>query len=1689
MTYDLSPVKQSDPQIFERQAIHAVFEAIAEQKPSTIALACDDQQLTYAEVNAKSTKIAEFLIDKKIAAEELIGVFCTRSFDMIIAVLGILKAGGAYVPLDPDYPIDRLSFMAEDTNLKLILTNISDKHHCFPNAELIDIRLIPNTSNALSAQPRVTRSQLAYAIFTSGSSGKPKASLLEHKSLVNISHEQIHRFELTGNSRVLQFASLSFDAATWEWVMALCSGASLYLLTHDEIHSPQKLDAYVRRHQITHATLPPAILPSLQPACWNSVRHLIVAGEACDLKTAQLWSQGRNFYNAYGPSEVTICATIATFVNGVDLLHLGSPVANTCLYILDDNLNPADQGELYIGGIGLSRGYLNRPELTLEKFIKNPDNNAAFDNLYRSGDLVKVDDEGHLIFVGRVDNQVKIRGNRIELEEIEAVLLRHSGISQAAVLAKNLIGSNKTLLAWVVPNAQDHLDTLTLERDILVYLKEQLPSFMQVARIIFLDKMPLTPNQKIDKKALSFSEPSSSATAHRADFHNKTAYTAPTTPTEKRLCSIWEKTLGVSGISATDNFFWLGGDSLSAAKIISVINTEFNNAELNFSQFMQTENIINLAKTLDAGISRISSLRDIQVLKSNKFDKVSSIQKYTLLMQNMTTGVPYCNNPVFFQVKGTPDVKALQYAVETEIKRHEILRSFYVEKHDEWHQRIESNALFSLEYIDIYEGRHKEDSLTALIEDRKNYSFDLTAEIPMKVFLIKTGEDQHLLGFILHQIAFDGISTGLFMGNISASYNLVTSDKRANSDATQLPASWQYSDYTCWQGLVKTHPEYVNGLQWWRNHLDGAPELHSVPIDFPRPTQQQYKGKTLEFSIAEKQYQQMQQFARSRHVSLFTLLQSAFFLLISHYSDQVDIVTGTVSAGRLKKEFHECMGNFTNVLVLRERIIDAQPFAEFLENVKRNIAQAFAKDWIFFDDLVEYINPKRSHAHNPLVQIMLVFQEDNQQRLELNGLNTESVFRCPGVAKFDLALHVCPSKNEMQLRWEYNTTLFKKSTIAKLHTYLLNVLHQVINHPDVAIADIDLIPRHELKSARAITANNSSPRLQHVYDAFRGRASYSPDKIAIYAQEGTISFRGLSNRADVIAQHLLALTQAVEGQALIAVCVHKSVDLIASMLAIFKIGHVYLPIDPKHPQERIDYMIKDAQASILITSTEFTDRFKAHSTSNVDRVNLDEIAIENTGITEDTFATKARYHPSLDDAAYVIYTSGSTGKPKGVLVSHRNLSHSLAANCDRFLFCSEDVIPAIGSQAFGVSILEFLMPLVTGGAIKMMAPDAVKDLEMLIAETQEVTILHAVPSLMKNWLHAVMQHRNIYPRLRLLLIGGEAVPFELLRELRQWNSRVQILATYGMTEATVICAAYEFLPEHRTAFYIGRAYPNSYFRVLNRFGRQQPVGVPGELCIGGPCIAKGYLHKPELTRSKFFKDPYINEEILYRTGDRVCMTEDGNLEFLGRLDNQINLRGIRIEFGEIESLLQASKEIQQAIVDVKNLRNGEDTLVAYLQMKPGMQKPIAEIREYLHRSLPDYMCPELFVILEQVPLNANGKIDRAALPLPSIDTLGTSPATVTECLVASIWQDILSLSDVPTDKTFFELGGNSLLMTKVINRIRAEEDIQLSLADLFSAQTVGALALVIDNIRCKQLISNLTDKTSEEKKFYREIII
>ncbi len=1018
----------------------------------------------------------------------------------------------------------------------------------------------------------------------------------------------------------------------------------------------------------------------------------------------------------------------------------------------------------------------------------------------------------------------------------------------------------------------------------------------------------------------------------------------------------------------------------------------------------------------------------------------SLAQQRMLFMEELSGHSSYYNIPVAYGLRGPLVRAALGAALQRLLGGHDILRTVYAQRDQAWVQRVGAAAMPLLAEVDLTGHGERDAQLARLLQEQADYRFDLTREAPLRATLITLGPDEHVLAMNLHHIAADGWSARTIVRDLGAAYRACL---QGGAEAAP-PASCQYADYAAWQQAWLASPACEAARRYWTERLAGMPELHSLPLDAVRPAAASVAGRTHVQQLAPSLSAAVHACARDHGSSPFTVFQAGFAALLARYSGETDIVFGTAAANRAPADFADTVGLFVNTLVLRHQVADEASFDALLQQAAHVGRQAARHQQFPFDMVVDALQPARSLGYNPLVQLMLVMQEDAAAGLALEGVAVTPLAQRQGVSKFDLALHIHTAGDAFSLAWEYKDSLFQPATIETMAACFARLLEAAMAAPELPLSSIALADAPPPAPPAALP-------VPCVHRLFEQQAAARPHAIAVRDGGTALSYQELDRRANRVAGQLVHVHGA-GGR--IGVCMEKSVALVVAMLAIYKIGATYVPLDPYYPAERLAWMTQDCGLRIVLSE-------RAAVLPALDP------ALTVLCIGDLVDAPVQPHHGAHDDSAapaYVIYTSGSTGKPKGVLVTHSNLVHSLRANGDRMAFGADDAMPTIGSQAFGVSLLEIMLPLVRGGEVRIVGKSQVADLQQLIEATAGVTVLHAVPSLMRQWLDAVIAlgGQDAYPRLRLLLVGGESVPDVLLRRIRQWRPGVRLLALYGMTESAIVCASYEPGAATLAQYCIGQPYPGVRFLALNRAGREQPVGVPGELHISGAQVALGYLNQPVLTGERFLPDPCCPGRTMYKTGDRVRRLASGDYEFLGRVDHQVSLRGARIEMGEIETLAGAVDGVRQAVAHVVELGADESTLVLYFTCAGQPQQVEAALRAALAARLPDYMRPSAIECLDGFPLNPNGKVDRKRLPRPRGGSVLVAPATPLEQRVLALWREVLLREDISVTASFFDLGGHSLMATRLVTRVRAEFDVAFPLSEMFAAPDVRSCAAAIE---------------------------
>ncbi|HEX7649791.1 MAG TPA: amino acid adenylation domain-containing protein, partial [Noviherbaspirillum sp.] len=967
-------------------------------------------------------------------------------------------------------------------------------------------------------------------------------------------------------------------------------------------------------------------------------------------------------------------------------------------------------------------------------------------------------------------------------------------------------------------------------------------------------------------------------------------------------------------------------------------------------------------------------------------------------------------------------------------------------------QVVQEPGRFELDLLDLrmMEGRQRQLAFENRLAADAAYRFDLGGEPPFRACLIRLGDDEYVLSLNVHHIAADGWSARIIVNDICRAYeNALLSAKGG------VPAPWerglQYADYSRWEQTWLDGPAYREARAYWVKALDGLPQLHSLPTDFGRSANASVDGNTHVQPLSPTLAAAIERVAKAHQLTPFVVLQAAFAAWLSRYADQDDVVFGTAAANRKPAEFIDTVGLFVNTLVLRFRMSPELCFTEILQMASGINQNALRYQQYPFDALVEDLQPARSLGFNPLVQIMLVMQEDKAGQLQLPDVRVLPLRNRQAVSKFDIALHVAPEDGTLRMEWEYRTDLFRHDTIAAMSASFEYVLSQVLTVPERPLDQVALVAAESVAPGVDLDA---FPAPVCIHRLFEQGVVAHPDAPAVVDGGATLSYREMNRRAEGVARYL-HLSGAAGRR--VGVCMDRSAGLVAAMLGIMKAGSVYVPIDPAYPAERIEFMVQDSAVAVLLVGE--NKPLPASLQPSVPTAMVESL-IDAGGPSGFAF-------DDVQAPAYIIYTSGSTGRPKGVLVSHRNLFYSLLANGNLMEFTGSDSMPTIGSQAFGVSLLEILLPLTRGGVVQIVRKADGADIARLIDVTNDVTVLHAVPSVMRQWLEVLLSRQgNDYPHLRLLLVGGESVPEGLLRKLREWRPSMRLLELYGMTESTIVCSSFAAIADASAHYCIGKPHPTARFYVMNRRAQLQPVGVPGELYIGGPSIALAYLNQPEMTAERFVANPFVAGDRLYKTGDRVRQLADGNFEFLGRVDHQVSLRGARIEMGEIETLATSVPGVRQVIAHVLELGDEERTLVLYFTRDAAAvaEELIPALRQTLTRHLPDYMRPSIIEAIDAFPLNPNGKVDRKRLPAPRFAQGGdeSSPTTNTERRLHALWCEVLQRNELGIDTNFFEAGGHSLMAIKLASRVRSEFGIDFPLLAMFNAPTVRLGAVLIE---------------------------
>ncbi|MGJ4889468.1 non-ribosomal peptide synthase/polyketide synthase [Bradyrhizobium sp. HKCCYLRH3099] len=1627
-------------EIASQETLAGRFAAQANRTPDVIAIRAGHRTLTYRDLDRRANALAHELMAAGVRPRDRVALLFACSPEFVIAVLAALKAGATYVPLEPGQPRDRRDFILFDTGARFAVAAPALAAELAGQAGVSVLLPRPDAVDDRAPEIAGAADDLAYIMFTSGSTGRPKGVGITHRNIISLADDPIWH---SGQAQtILLHSNPAFDASTFELFAPLLHGHSVAIGPTGAFDAG-RLAAAIRHHGVTRLFLTYQLFAAVaeeQPGCFDGVDEVLTGGETVSPEVVRrVLDHSRTVVgHMYGPTETTTFVTRHPLPDVAAIttpLPLGRSVANRAVVILDDALNLLPigvVGEVYVAGAGLARGYINRPGLTAERFIADPFGPTGT-RLYRTGDRARWRADGTLEFHGRADHQVKIRGFRIEPGEIESALRRHEAVAATAVVPQEH-AQGRRLVAYVV--GRDGAAPSAAE--LRGHLGSLLPDYMVPALFVALEALPVTPNGKLDRKALP--EPDLAAAS-------EASYRAPRSATEQALAAIWAELLGHARIGIDDNFFELGGHSLLATRLVSRLRTQFGR-ELPLRRLFEQPTIARLAASLD---DKTDDQATAFVALPRPADlPLSAAQTRLWFLDQLEGGSAAYLIPFALDLDGALDAPALDGALTTLMARHESLRSTVELKADAPIQIIRPASAFRLLHDDLSDlaPADRDAALATRLDGLVQNRFDLSRDLPLHAVLVRLGPERHVLAVVIHHIAFDGWSSGVFFGELARLYEAARSGAVA-----QLPElSVQYADYALWHRQLLADPNgpIPRELAYWRTALTDAPARLELPLDLPRPTTPRHPAGFIHLHHDASEVAAWEGLARRHGVTLFMVLHAAFATVLARWSGSDDISIGTPIANRTRREFEGLIGFFVNTLVLRLRLADDPTLAELLARVRETDLAAFAHQTLPFEQLVEELQPARQLGVSPLFQAMLALQNAAAFRApEIAGLTTRMHPPEPGVAKFALTLSLQPTGDGgLEGILEYDAEMFAPASMERLAGHVATLLGAMAKAEGTArlssLSMLGAAERRQLQAWNATSAQRAPD--ETILDLLDAAARDHAHRPAIVHAGGKISYTELHRRADHLAGHLAA--RITSANALIGIALGRGPELIVAILAVLKAGHAYVPLDPAYPAERLRVMAEDARLQLVLT-----DGSTAALPADLTQLRLDDPALLQPP------PAVSRRRPRPDDLAYVIFTSGSTGRPKGVAIPQRGL-----VNLVRWSFAAvgTDVLAstfASSSINFDMSVLEMFSPLSCGGCIEV-APDL---LAIAHRGRSGMRLLSGVPSVLRTLLDTTALPTDA----RALILAGEALPEELVHRTRQVLPDCRIWNLYGPTEASVYSTAWFSDGPDDAPPTIGRPVHNMQVHLLDERLALVPIGVVGEVYVAGAGLARGYINRPGLTAERFIADPFGPPGTrLYRTGDRARWRADGTLEFLGRADHQVKIRGFRIEPGEIESALRRHEAIAAAAVVPQEHAQGR-RLVAYVVGRDGVAPSAAELRGHLGSLLPDYMVPALFVALDALPVTPNGKLDRNALPEPDLAAASEAgyraPRSATEQALAAIWAELLGHARIGIDDNFFELGGHSLLATRLVSRLRTQFGRELPLRRLFEQPTIARLAASLDD--------------------------
>ena len=1613
------PIKQFP----SHKTIVDLFEDQVNRTPEAIALIHKGKQLTYQELNVQANQFANYLVQShQIGKEDLIGLLLPKSDQAVVVILAILKTGAAYLPIDINYPKERIDFIIHDSGIKRLITFDSEatNNRDVPIIPLHQVALEGKKTFKVSINPE----DLAYVIYTSGSTGTPKGVMIEHRSNVNMSMDQIELFDIHASDKVVWFASTAFDASVSEIMMALYSGATLVIPTDEVIKNQDQFITFLEEENPTVVTFPPYYLDLLPNKTVDSLRCIITAGEPAHVKKATALAKATNYFNAYGPTECAVCVTtyqVTPQDNARDSIPIGRPIANLAVYILDEHLQmvpPGVVGKIHVAGIGLARGYLNRPELTKAKFIPNPF--IAGTNMYDTGDFGYWQPDGNIVFQGRKDDQVKIRGLRIELDEISNVILSLSTSIRQCKVVVTTFNQEKVLAAYLVMDEAVNLTTIRQD------MSAQLPEYMVPAFFRTLDQIPLNANGKLDKNALPKISP---------DDLLKKEFIAPRNTLEAQLVEIWKEILGLEQISTTDNFFDLGGHSLMVAQVINRIQNKVGKT-VSIKTFFEAPTILTLAPYLEN-----STTKPIPKTSLKPLYPLTPSQNRLWTLSHLKGGSIAYNMPAAVSIKGTIDNHLFEKSIKLIIDRHEILRTCFVRGEDGIVQQLiqpQGSSTFSLEVIPKEEISTEE--ISDFLHKKNSEPFDLEKGPLLRVILLQVQTSSHILFFSVHHLISDGWSQNILFREVLNVYHRLIEGTPINLPTLPI----QYKDYAVWLSEGIQEQYFATSERYWMEQFKGEIPVLDLPSYKPRPLIKSFNGNQLTYSFSSEVKELLAHFSKEKETTRFTMLLAGVNVLLSRYTNQDDLIIGIPVAGRGHQELEAQIGLYINTLAIRTKITPEDTYSALLEKQRQTLFTAYEHQYYPLDELVEKLNLKSDPSRSALFDVIVALQ-DQVDLAKLNQYQVADIEITPypflrQTAQVDLSF-LFSTADGLEVTIEYNTDIYDEAQINTLAKHLEQVYLSVLRAPDQRVKSIEYISPEERQLVLSSFNKTKTPfpNDQSIIELYKEQVTLTPNQTALIFGDTKLTYRALDIQSTQLASYLLTRYE-IKPETPIGVQLERSEWLIISLLAVLKTGAAYVPIDTRYPESRIQFILEDTNCKLVITAG-ILDQFKS---------------------TE--VVSKPLPQMTPQSLAYIMYTSGSTGTPKGVMVEHQSVVR-LVKSSNFYAFRQQDILLSTGSISFDATTFEYWGPLLNGGCLVLCSFNTLLDHQLLhrVIRQNNVNIMWFTA----GWFNQLVElHIDLFDSLKTIVVGGDRLSPLHIQKVRSSFPSLTIINGYGPTENTTFSLTYQ-IEEVAHDIPIGYPISNSSCYILDQEMQPVPIGIGGELYLGGIGLARGYLNQPDFTREKFIANPFEQGTRLYKTGDWGRWLSDGAVEFWGRKDQQIKIRGYRIELEEIEKVLLEVDYIQQSAVVVQE-KDQEKYILAYLVSSIKVNP--SNLRTYLLAQVPDYMVPSYFIQLDQLPLTKNGKVDRGHLKNLEVNDLPTeevyvAPGNRIEEQILDIWEEVLHRKSLSLNGDFFQLGGNSLKAAKLSSLYYTQFKVKIDLKDLFVHTSPAAHAELIQQAK------------------------